>query len=331
MINSADLSGKLALDVKDLGALRESARQNSPDSLKAAAKQFEALFMNMVMKSMRAATPQDGLFDNEQSKMYTSMLDQQISQTLASRGVGLADVLVRQLSNNRGLTAPPPAEETTAHVGEDPSTGGRVNPVRLAQVAAFQEQMRLQNEDNGSVGISLELAQRLARIDASAGNDAAPSRSAKPHVRAFEDRMLSHAEEASRATGIPAKFMLGQAALESGWGRREIRMADGTSSHNLFGIKATGGWKGKVTEIATTEYINGVPQSRIEKFRAYDSYADAFRDYAKLLSNNPRYENVIANSRDAADFAQGLQRAGYATDPQYAAKLTRIINQTLSA
>jgi flagellar protein FlgJ len=124
---------------------------------------------------------------------------------------------------------------------------------------------------------------------------------------------------------------LGQAALESGWGKHEIKGADGTASHNLFGIKATGNWKGKVVEAATTEYVNGVPETKIEKFRAYDSYADSFRDYAKLLSSNPRYESVLANSRDASSFAHGLQRAGYATDPNYAAKLTRIINQTLSA
>jgi flagellar protein FlgJ len=150
-------------------------------------------------------------------------------------------------------------------------------------------------------------------------------------VRAFEERLGAHAEQASRATGIPAKFMLGQAALESGWGRHEIRAADGSPSHNLFGIKATGGWQGRVVEVATTEYVNGVAQRKMEKFRAYDSYADAFSDYASLLSNNPRYRGVLANAGDASGFAWGLQRAGYATDPQYAAKLTRIIERNLAA
>jgi peptidoglycan hydrolase FlgJ len=158
-----------------------------------------------------------------------------------------------------------------------------------------------------------------------------PNPSQPAHVRGFLERLGSHAEEASRATGIPAKFMLGQAALESGWGKREIVGANGAASHNLFGIKATGGWKGKVVEAVTTEYVNGTPQTKVEKFRAYDSYADAFRDYANLLSKNPRYEAVIANARSVEGFAQGLQRAGYATDPQYAAKLTRIIKQTMSA
>jgi flagellar protein FlgJ len=140
-----------------------------------------------------------------------------------------------------------------------------------------------------------------------------------------------HAEEASRSTGIPAKFMLGQAALESGWGKKEIIAASGgMPSHNLFGIKATGGWKGRVAESVTTEYVDGVPQKRIERFRAYDSYADSFRDYAALMRNNPRYKNVLENAHSLSGFANGLQRAGYATDPDYAAKLMRIIQHSLS-
>ena len=138
------------------------------------------------------------------------------------------------------------------------------------------------------------------------------------------------AEEAEQATGVPAKFMMGQAALETGWGRRVIRNQDGSSSNNLFGIKAGPGWKGKVATAVTTEYVNGKPHQRVEKFRAYDNHADAFKDYAKMLSNNPRYEKVLNHGGDASTFAHGLQRAGYATDPQYAAKLSRIIKHSLA-
>jgi flagellar protein FlgJ len=123
--------------------------------------------------------------------------------------------------------------------------------------------------------------------------------------------------------------MLGQAALESGWGRREIKGRDGTNSHNLFGIKAGPDWKGKTVQAVTTEYVNGVAQRKVERFRAYDTYADSFKDYARLLSSNPRYEKVLASAGDATKFAQGLQRAGYATDPHYAAKLTSIIKRSL--
>jgi len=289
MIGPTDTSKSLALDTKSLGALKESAKQNSPEALKTVAKQFEAIFMNMMLKSMRDATPKEGLFDNEQSKMFTSMLDQQLSQNVASRGLGLADVLVRQLSNT--VNAPSQSNKNLS--------SGAVSPSNV----------------------------QATPVD----NVAKPNGSQPAHIKAFQDRLGAHAEEVSRETGIPAKFMLGQAALESGWGKHEIKGIDGNSSHNLFGIKATGGWKGKVVETATTEYVNGTPVKKMEKFRAYDSYADAFRDYGKLLRSNPRYEAVLANSQDAAGFAQGLQRAGYATDPNYAVKLTRIIKQSLMA
>ncbi len=286
MINPAEISATLALDTQSVEALRQSAKQNSPAGLKAVAKQFEALFMNMMLKSMREASPQDGIFDNEQSRMYTSMLDQQLSQNLAARGVGLADILIRQLSSS--VTAPAPGK----HAGQAIPALAPSGP--------------------GATTGKLDTSQPA-------------------HVQAFQARLGAHAEEASRATGIPAKFMLGQAALESGWGRHELVAADGTPSHNLFGIKAGGGWHGKVVEHITTEYVHGMAQKKVQKFRAYDNYADAFRDYAHLLRSNPRYQQVLANAQDVTGFAQGLQRAGYATDPHYADKLTRIITQSLSA
>jgi len=148
---------------------------------------------------------------------------------------------------------------------------------------------------------------------------------APAHVDAFVQRMLPHAQEASARTGIPPQFMMGQAALETGWGKSEIRGADGQNSHNLFGIKAGSGWRGRTVDIVTTEYVNGKPQKQVDTFRAYDSYADSFRDYANLLRANPRYQNVLAQGRDATGFAQGLQQAGYATDPNYAQKLASVI------
>jgi len=256
------------------------------------------------MKSMRDATPQDGMMDSQQTKMFTTMLDQQTSQSIAKKGMGLADVLVRQLSK----TLPP-------------QDGVPTDP---AMARALMEQARLQRSIEASGGAS-------AVAKAGASQVAASDKPA--HVRSFQDKLASHAEEASRATGIPAKFMLGQAALETGWGRREIKGRDGSNSHNLFGIKAGPDWKGRVVETATTEYVNGVPQTRVEKFRAYNSYADSFKDYARLLSSNPRYEKALAaaaGGADAAGFARHLQKAGYATDPNYATKLAGIIQRTLA-
>lgn len=306
-IGGADLSSKFALDVQGVNQLRLDAKNASPESLKQAAQQFEAVFMNMLMKSMREAAPQDGMFDSEQTRMYTSMLDQQLTQRMASRGIGLAEVMVRQLSG--ALNVPP---------GEDAAQGFSLNAPQgdldaLGDSVPLRAKARVESYAPGQV-----TAQPLSAAPVRGGD-------APPHVEAFVQRLLPHAQAASASTGIPARFMLGQAALESGWGKAEIRGADGQNSHNLFGIKAGAGWKGQTVDIVTTEYVNGQPQKQVESFRAYDSYADSFRDYANLLRGNARYQNVIAQGQDAAGFAQGLQQAGYATDPKYAQKLMSVI------
>jgi flagellar protein FlgJ len=224
-----------------------------------------------------------------------------MSQNLAKRGMGLADVLVRQLS----------AQNTNAQalaLGAEQGGAGAAMPAALDAAAMMKTP--------GAFPAPV----------AGAGSGASQA----PHVRSFREKLASHAAEAEKVTGVPAKFMLGQAALETGWGKRVIRNADGSTSHNLFGIKAGAGWKGKVATAVTTEYVNGHAHQRVEKFRAYNSYADAFKDYAGMLKSNPRYEKVLAHGGDASTFAHGLQRAGYATDPLYAAKLSRIIKHSLS-
>jgi flagellar protein FlgJ len=272
------LPPSLAVDARGLDELRLRARNHPEAALNDAAKQFEVLFMNMLLKSMRETVPQEGLFDSEQTRFYTAMLDQQLSEKLSARGIGLAEIMVRQLQR-----AAPAAADGAGLNGVEPVAGAA--PVEAARPAA-------------PVG----------------------------DARAFVNRLWPEAAEASRATGIPAHFILGQAALESGWGAREIRGADGAASHNLFGIKAGRGWPGRSVEVTTTEYVDGVARKTVERFRAYDSYAAAFEDYARLLKTNPRYAGVIEGSRDAASFARALQQAGYATDPHYADKLTRVIN-----
>lgn len=315
-----DITGKAAYDVKGFGALRQSAKASEPEALKSAATQFEAMFLNMMMKSMREATPQDGVMDSQQSKMYTSMLDQQTSQNLAKRGTGLADVLMRQLSSNNQALA---LDGTSGAPGATDLASPRSSSMAAA-LDAFRKQ-----QGAGSPGTGGVPATDVIGGSATPSATGAAGSAQAPHVRAFQEKLGAHADEASRTTGIPAKFMLGQAALETGWGKREIKGRDGSSSHNLFGIKASGDWKGKVTEAVTTEYVNGKAQTRVEKFRAYDSYADSFKDYAQLITGNKRYEKVLASAGDASSFAQGLQKAGYATDPNYATKLTRIIKHSL--
>jgi flagellar protein FlgJ len=250
--------------------------------------------------------------------MFTSMLDQQLSQSLAQRGVGLADVLTRQLSASLPKKLPDAQD-----LEGNPTPGEEGLPMGIPLVKDMSDADRAKF-------IQSFASQQAAEGTDQDGRNKQRRNSNKPaHVEAFQNRLQADAEMASKLTGIPAKFMLAQAALETGWGKKEIVTRDGSSAHNLFGIKATGNWTGKVVEATTIEYVNGKPQKRVEKFRAYDSYADAFKDYANLLRSNPRYEKVLASAQDAHGFAYGLQRAGYATDPHYAEKLSRIIRQSL--
>jgi len=329
--STQDLSGKFALDTKGLGDLKQSAKTGSPEALKGAATQFESMFINMMMKSMRAATPQDGPMDSQETRTFTSMLDQQMSQKLAKRGVGLADVLVRQLNTQaQGQQLAQQLDKQALAIGGGQGTGTSTaaagNTGNGADLMSGLDALRLRRSaDTLSTDLPATAASSAAAAAAGAGNAGKPA-----HVRAFQDKLAGAAQEAEAVTGVPAKFMLGQAALETGWGKRVIRNGDGSSSNNLFGIKAGPGWKGKVATAVTTEYVNGRPHQKVEKFRAYESHAEAFKDYANMISNNPRYEKVLSHGGDATTFAHGLQRAGYATDPQYAAKLSRIIKHSLA-
>ena len=312
MVNSADLAGKMAFDANGLNNLKQAARESSPEAIKAVAQQFEAVFMNMMLKSMRAASPQDSPFDNEQSRTFTSMLDQQLSTDLAKKGMGLADVLARQLSKSGYATN---SNMQQAVSDDEPSV---INPATVKNPY---------NSGLNVPGMSSSPAISTPAISTPANSQVMNAKPLSENATEFQQRMGAHAAAASRATGVPAHLMLGQAALESGWGKRELKAVDGTPSNNLFGIKAGGSWTGKVVEAATTEYINGVKQNRIEKFRAYDSYADSFKDFANMMRSSPRYENVMANLNNANNYALAMQQAGYATDPHYASKLASVIQK----
>jgi peptidoglycan hydrolase FlgJ len=295
-------------DTQSLSTLKGGVRKDDPQALKAAAQQFEAVFIQMVLKSMRAALPQEGIFDNDQTRFYQELMDSQLAQVMSSKGgMGLAAVIERQLSRPEGIA--PPEFETGIPL---------TPPSRAWPLENLQRGLPLPGHDRPAPAIPLQGSPvRPALPTASSPETGGPAQS-------FVSSVLPHAIAASRETGIPAHFLVAHAALESGWGKSEPRGADGRPSHNLFGIKAGGQWQGAVVEATTTEYVNGVAESRVERFRAYGSYAESFSDYAQLLARSPRYAPVLG-SRDAASFAQGLQRAGYATDPAYATKLERII------
>jgi flagellar protein FlgJ len=274
--------GGLAGDARSLQALRSEAARDPKVAAREAAKQFEALFMQELMKSMRAAQVGTAPFDNDASRMGTEMLDAQMATSFAGRPGSLSDVIAKQLERQMGLQSGPIPKPDVQPLVAPPTAG------------------------------EAERASRGPRI---------PERAAAAFMQQHEQA----ATAAEQASGIPATFMLAQAGHESGWGRRELRHADGSPTHNLFGIKAGAGWKGAVAEVTTTEYVDGAPKRLVQRFRAYASAAESFADYASLMRSQPRYQGVRDAGNDARAFANGLQRAGYATDPMYADKLSGAI------
>ena len=291
---TASPSNALAIDIRSLNNLKyEAGTANSAQTTREAAKQFESLFMRELIKSMRDATMKSGLMEGGQADLGQDMLDQQLSVTMSGMQGGLSEAISRQLSRQMG--------------GGDP---------------AF------------SVPSTVSLQQAAPRAAAEPASTPAQSTTQVPKGRDdFVQHLSSTADRVAQESGIPASFMLGQAGHETGWGKSEIRNKDGSTSFNLFGIKAGKGWTGKVAEVTTTEYVNGTPRKVTAKFRAYDSYEDSFRDYAKLITESPRYEKAQATAKtgSAVAYASELQKAGYATDPEYAKKLSGAINSALRA
>ena len=294
---SSSNAQSLAADAQSLGNLKMEAGKGTSASIKETAKQFESLFMRELMKSMREATMKSGMLDSPGSDLGTDLLDQQFAVQMSGRPGGLSDMIALQLTRQMA-GAPKDSEADTA--------GTIVGQTTLKKSA-----------------------KSAALLPPPASSVSKPSRAPTNSQSNFVQQHSQVASEVEKATGIPANFMLGQAGHETGWGKFEIKHKDGASSHNLFGIKAGAGWTGKVAEVTTTEFVDGVPQKKLARFRAYDSYADAFKDYARMISESPRYAKAKAQSGSAQAFASGLQKAGYATDPDYAAKLSRAINTTL--
>lgn len=289
---TSSTSNALAVDIRSLNALKyDAGTANSAQTTREVAKQFESLFMRELIKSMRDATMKSGLMEGEQANLGQDMLDQQLSVSMSGLQGGLSEAIARQLSRQMG--------------GAD---------------------------TNFSVPSTLSLPQALPRAAASPAPVEATMQVPKGR-EGFVQHLSGTAERVAQESGIPASFMLGQAGHETGWGKSEIKNKDGSNSFNLFGIKAGKGWTGKVAEITTTEYINGKAQKVTAKFRAYDSYEDSFRDYARLIKESPRYEKAesVAQSGSAMAYASALQKAGYATDPDYAKKLSGAINSVLRA
>lgn len=345
----------MTLDLHSLNALKAAAAKDPKVAIKGASKQLETLFMQELMKTMRASTLNSGMLENSGTQMGTEMLDTEFAGRMSGLPNGLSAAIERQLSKQIGG-----ATTTATDTKGSTATGNQALPLSRLSLGALQSAAQMPgagkdadgiNEDTGlsalpafdalrslaagnSLGIPANSKANDTTAAAVATSTSAPEPDAAALARmrppeAFVRKHQAAAQVIEAETGIPAANLIGQAAHESGWGKHEIKNKDGTSSHNLFGIKAGAGWTGKVAEVTTTEYIGGVPRRVTAKFRSYDSYEEAFRDHAKLLTSSPRYSNVVAQASTAQSYAKSLQKAGYATDPAYADKLTKVINTTL--
>jgi flagellar protein FlgJ len=275
-------------DLAGLSKLKRAAGNNDPAAIRTVAEQFESMFTRMMLKSMRDASGPDPMFGSDQEQMYQGMADDQLAVQLSKgKGFGLADMLVRQLQR-MGVK------------GADAAATG-------AGATAF-----------GAKAAAAYSATERASTTSSIASDAAKTN--------FIQDLWPQAQEAGQLLGVDPRHLIAQAALETNWGRNMPQDANGRTSNNLFGMKASAEWSGSTVTSGTQEFADGIATSTSAQFKAYSTPAQSFQDYVALLRNNPRYSTALDTGGDVQAFAAGLQRGGYATDPDYANKIAAVAN-----
>lgn len=293
-------------DFKGLAELRLNGQANPEETLRTAGRQFEAMFIQMMLKSMRDASPGDSLMGSGGQDMYQDMFDKQMSLTLSAKGaLGLGEAMVRQM------------QQAQAAPKNIPDAAAAGMPLRPSVPA----------------GEALPLPTRAVPAAAApAGPRAAASHESQSGFKTPEEFVAAlwpAAQASAHELGVDPRVLIAQAALETGWGRSVLQQGDGRSSHNLFNIKAGESWEGGRVNVATLEYRDGVAMKERANFRVYDSFKDSFADYVELIKSQPRYRDALANAGDPRQFVNELQRAGYATDPRYAEKIDAILRRDL--
>ncbi|MDO6558172.1 flagellar assembly peptidoglycan hydrolase FlgJ [Paraglaciecola chathamensis] len=290
-----------ANDIQGLDKLRRAAQSGDDAALQEAAKQFEAIFVQMMLKSMRKAqdvmADKDSPFNSEQVKFYRDMHDQQLATDMSNNGsIGLADIIVKQLSKGGN--------------GFTPSSVIR-NDANLSDINRHSAQ-------------SIEQAQQLV-LPESVSSNVGYKDAAFRDQNEFLDTLYPVAQQVAKELGIDPKALLAQAAVETGWGQYMMHTDNG-NTHNLFGIKAGNGWQGDTANVSTIEFEQGLAAPKKAKFRAYNSFNDAMQDYASFVKDNPRYQQALEHTGDPKNYFNELQQAGYATDPAYADKILSVLN-----
>lgn len=287
-------------DFSGLAKLKNEARKESPEALKQVAKQFESIFLKMMLKNMRDAKLSDGIFDSDQSEFYQEMYDQQLAIHLsAESGIGLADMIVKQLSPEQSVTD------------------------KLALKDYFNKPVNIRKSKKVE-----ELNQDAKPVETKKANKKIKSGKNLPikTIDQFINQLKPYADKAAEELGVDSRMLMAQAALETGWGKSVIKTKEGSSSHNLFNIKADKSWHGNKAVVPTLEFESGIAKKTISGFRSYESYQDSFSDYVSFIKQNPRYSDAIKQVGSPDKYIQELQKAGYATDPRYAEKVMAIYN-----
>jgi flagellar protein FlgJ len=301
----------MARNVHDMGSInkmREAIASGDEGVLQEAAQQFEAIFVQMMLKSMRKAqdalSDKDSPFNSEQVKFYRDMHDQQLATDLtANGGMGLADIIVKQLGQHDEAYTPASVIRNDGNLGDIKRNS--VNQTTHNVVVSAQDSIL------NSVSTGTKAAKKDRMFDT---------------PEAFVETLMPYAEKLAEKYGMDAKAIVSQAAVETGWGKFVIHTADGKSTHNLFGIKANKHWDGEQAVVSTLEFSGNVPQQQKAAFRSYQSVEQAMEDYGRFIASQPRYKQAVANAADASAYTQELQAAGYATDPQYAEKIMAVYN-----
>lgn len=285
----------LYTDFQGFTDMRRQAREETPEAVKKVAKHFESLFIQMMLKSMRDTLPKDGIFSSNTQRMYEDMFDKQLSlQMSTNKGIGLANVIERQLSRSQ------------------PDLSRSID-VQDYFNRAVPNRSVINKQDTNNV------LNEIKQID----NKVIQEVSWNEPEEYIRD-LWPHAQMAAEELGVDADVLIAQSALETGWGKHVRRMDDGQNSFSLFGIKANHHWEGKRNLVPTLEFRNGAMQKEYAHFRAYDSVEAAFQDYVNFIKSNPRYQKVLEEANNPDAYGRELQRAGYATDPDYADKIKRI-------
>ena len=315
-------SASVYTDLHGLDQLKHKLKGDSEDDLRVVAQQFEAIFIQQMLKTMRDASLSEGLFDNNASDFYVDMLDKQMSLNLsAGKGIGLADIIVQQLSSSMDLKPQEEAEQVDGKKVQLES-----NPLTVAVSQPLTHREGVANKGFTSSASENRIDHSKAAVSGHSVFLSSENTANIADPETFIKSLWPLAVNAAEEIGVTPQVLIAQAALETGWGQYIAKDENGNSSHNLFNIKAGSAWQGNTVTLATTELKNGTAVKEYAAFRAYDSYNGGFEDYVALVKHNPRYQQAMVNSASEKDYVVALQKAGYATDPDYSDKILQIAN-----